>query len=101
MQREQALIKILIYLALSFVVLTSPANVNYFLLLFKSDYNPKTNNYFLVANFSYFIYLAKLYRTYFAFTLDIRVINDANSYLESKKLKGKIVALFGVLGREA
>ena len=44
MQREKAMIKTLIYLALSFVVLTSPANLAYFLILFKPGFDQNENH---------------------------------------------------------
>ena len=50
MQREQALIKTLIYLALSFVILTLPGNIYYFLILFKPGFKAK-ENYLLVILF--------------------------------------------------
>jgi len=55
-QREQAMIKTLIYIALSFVVLTSPANVAYFMILFKPGFD-QNENHLLVLKFLSFKYV--------------------------------------------
>jgi hypothetical protein len=62
-QREKAMVKTLIYLALSFVVLTLPANIFYFLMVFASQIE---KNYLLVneKKFAITFYLIVLYRLF-------------------------------------
>ncbi len=62
----------------------------------KYRYQPVTLNQDLSSLIRSVLNLIKVSGSYF-----VEKLSDANCYLESIELKGKIVALFGVLGREA